>query len=257
MIAIVCVAYNSFTLELGDSIFRSPQTDVQLYLFTHSKDQVTVREVKQTVAKYSDKLTLFDYQSNRGLARSWNDGIYTAYTEGAEAIIVVNDDVLFSKGDIENMARQSIDSDNHIIMSKGKHEQYGEVPGHGYTCFAITKVAIETIGYFDQNLWPAYFEDNDYDYRARLAGFTHDVCQGTNVYHYGSRSIQMSPLLKMQNHSTFQANRAYYMKKWGNEPHKEIFKVPFNNSKYGFRISAEARGNPYPDHFRPIPERLI
>ena len=40
----------------------------------------------------------------------------------------------------------------------------------GYSCFSITRAGIKRIGPFDENFWPAYSEDCDYWFRARVVG---------------------------------------------------------------------------------------
>ena len=42
--------------------------------------------------------------------------------------------------------------------------------GDGFNLFSVPRATAEKVGYFDENFYPAYFEDNDYVYRCRLAG---------------------------------------------------------------------------------------
>jgi GT2 family glycosyltransferase/glycosyltransferase involved in cell wall biosynthesis len=58
------------------------------------------------------------------------------------------------------------------------------------SCYAIKREVIEAIGYFDEELFPiGYGEENDYSIRARDAGFQLAVADHAYVYHAKSRSF--------------------------------------------------------------------
>jgi hypothetical protein len=98
-----------------------------------------------------------------------------------------------------------------------------------YTLYDVLAVynpdAIEAFGGYDTNL-PAYFSDNDWYYRARLAGW--DLMEShIEIGHVGSQTINSDPYLQHVNAITFPLYRTYYMQKWGGEPGAEQFKQPF------------------------------
>lgn len=41
----------------------------------------------------------------------------------------------------------------------------------GWSAFAVTDYIIKQVGLFDENFFPAYFEDEDYDVRLKVMGF--------------------------------------------------------------------------------------
>jgi hypothetical protein len=106
-------------------------------------------------------------------------------------------------------------------------------------------VALEKLGCFDENIFPAYCEDQDYAYRAQLAGLQEENCADTNLTHAGSASIRSSPLLLAQNALTQGRNMGYYRQKWGGMAGAETFRVPFNNPRLSIRIAPENREWPY------------
>lgn len=110
-------------------------------------------------------------------------------------------------------------------------ESQGRKWGVIYTFYDILAVynplAAQEIGGYDTNL-PAYFSDNDWYYRLDLAGYER-IDTGIEVGHVGSATINSDPYLKNLNGITFPLYRQYYVAKWGGEPGKEKFKVPFNN----------------------------
>jgi GT2 family glycosyltransferase/glycosyltransferase involved in cell wall biosynthesis len=57
------------------------------------------------------------------------------------------------------------------------------------SCYAVKRATVDTIGLFDaENFASGYCEENDYSYRASLAGFELAVAEGAYVYHAKSRS---------------------------------------------------------------------
>lgn len=187
------------------------------------------------------------YGVNRGVSASWNEGILAAQGRGADVIIAVNDDVAFAPGDIEKIAARAVAyRGSYIISCAGTHLGYGRrMPSMGYSCFAINPVAIEKLGCFDENIFPAYCEDQDYAYRAQLAGLQEENCADTNLTHAGSASIRSSPLLLAQNALTQGRNMGYYRQKWGGMGGAETFRAPFNNPRLSIRIAPEKREWPY------------
>jgi GT2 family glycosyltransferase len=171
----------------------------------------------------------------------------TAYGEGADVVVVANDDICFSPGDVERIAaKASACRDRYIVSCAGYHERHGRrLPSHGYSCFAINPVALETIGCFDENFFPAYCEDQDYARRGALAGLVEENCADTNVLHAGSSAIFASPELMRRNAFTQAENIAYYLRKWGDHAGRERFSTPFGHPGLGLRIALEDRAAPY------------
>ncbi|KAF8289548.1 hypothetical protein TcBrA4_0136340 [Trypanosoma cruzi] len=61
----------------------------------------------------------------------------------------------------------------------------------------LTRLAISTVGYFDENFYPAYVEDVGYSLRLRLLGFQErNVLYGKFV-HRGSSSIRFSNKMEL------------------------------------------------------------
>ena len=76
------------------------------HLFLHS--QITeVVAVCEKAAKRKN-VTYYPYGTNRGLAKSWNEGILAGYDAGADVVIVSNDDMMPGPGDIETVAEAAM-----------------------------------------------------------------------------------------------------------------------------------------------------
>lgn len=152
--------------------------------------------------------------SNIGVASSWNLGLQVA--PRAAWWLIVNHDIQFASGDLAK------------IDAAVQPDEAGIWQAEGFSAFAITPSAIERIGMFDTNFVNGYFEDDDYGYRAGLAGVPiHKV--ETGIVHRGSSTIYDDPFYMEQNHISFRANDAYYRAKWGGGTHGgEAFTSPFD-----------------------------
>ena len=51
-------------------------------------------------------------------------------------------------------------------MRSPRRYQHGAT---GWSCFALTAAAVQTVGTFDENIYPVYFEDQDYEWRLEKA----------------------------------------------------------------------------------------
>lgn len=140
-----------------------------------------------------------------GVAESWN-WLVQALPEDR---IIANDDVTFTPDAIEKMRDTRADL----------------VFGHGYSCFLIRDSAIEKLGFFDEGISPgyAYWEDIDYDMRARLA-----VADGVDfvqanapctVNHGGSKTNEIATPDEIQDyHRKFMLAQRNFINKWARLP---------------------------------------
>jgi len=245
-VAVVTVAYNS-NLGISRLVETAIQSThrVQIHLFLHSQHPLTVQACSR-LAKLPG-VVYYGHGCNRGLSKSWNDGILNAYSSDADVVLVVNDDVSFSPGDVDQLARKAFDHrDRYIISCAGFHRRLNRwLPSHGYSCFAVNPVAVEKIGVFDENFFPCYCEDQDYAYRASLAGLHEENCSGTKIWHGGSDTIYSDPALSRQNRFTQVRNLEYYIRKWGGVGGQERFTHPFDRPELGYDILPDRRHSPY------------
>lgn len=258
-VGLVVIAYNSGhdLTRLFDTALVGSGDQLRLELFLHSNEGQTVAACEAAAERYGEACNFHDIRRNVGVSRSWNEGALNCYRDGADVVVVANDDILFGDGDLPRLARAALDQpDRYAVLCGGFHSGFGhEVPSHGFSCFAWNPVALEVLGCFDENLFPAYFEDCDYSRRAVLAGLKAGECAGANVVHEGSSTIKRDPERNRQNHVTFAANSEYYQRKWGGGPHHEENRSPFNEPGLGLLITPERRHYPYgPEYDRTNPE---
>ena len=252
-VGIITIAYNlPYLLQKLFDTSVSDEHEIIFYLFGHTKDQEMRDLCFKIESELRPRVTFFDFQWNRGASTSWNDGIVTAGHDKCDVTIIVNSDIWFSEGDINKLVDYAMGHRNHYMIScAGWHDGFDKAfPSQGHSCFILNPIAIEKVGFFDENLFPAYMEDCDYSRRAFLAGMHEENCADTMVHHYGSACLRNDPILAEQNTLTHQRNHMYYRQKWGGSNGNEIFTMPFKDNQYDHFISAEYRHNPYPEYAR-------
>lgn len=165
-------------------------------------------------------------QENIGVARSWNAGAIRVLN-GIDYLILVSATMVFKKG--------MLDFISYLELNLNP---YGLETQHGWHCIAIGRKTLETIGLFDENFYPAYYEDSDYIRRMELAGIHNPMSATARLpkveiaagYQGNAHAVKNGVNVNMQ------ACRDYFVDKWGKDPRyeaqaqrDELFKYPFNN----------------------------
>lgn len=119
-----------------------------------------------------------------------------------------------------------------------RHPAADLIFGDGYNVFMMTPSGVEKIGYFDENFFPAYYEDVDHHYRASLAKATilgvdgfrriHGDATSPDDYSQGSNTVRSDPLIRQKNGTTMNNNYQYFVRKWGGTPEGPKFPTPYN-----------------------------
>jgi len=144
--------------------------------------------------------------SNLGVAASWNYGINYLFglNDSTEAVLVLNDDIVMGKTpeELKKIIKKAV-------------KQNALVTGSNHWCaLVMPRTVFDEIGDFDETFFPAYYEDNDYERRMRLAGLNilKDPDLDPKIFR-NSQTIEKSPAI---NHR-FNDNKAYFFKKWPNK----------------------------------------
>jgi GT2 family glycosyltransferase len=96
-----------------------------------------------------------------------------------------------------------------------------------FCVFLLKRFAFERVGRFDERFYPAYFEDNDYHRRMKLAGIKEAFVEDTGYEHVGSATLKsFSPEETQEHHRNFVRLRELYVLKWGGLPGAEIYETP-------------------------------
>lgn len=173
-----------------------------------------------------------NWDENRGVSKGWNIGLKIALGAGADITMISNDDVFVYPDSIRKIADNV---DKFDVLSAANYRDVSEVvtgpqfDGHpDFSFFAVkTHDFIDKFGYFDENFSPAYFEDNDMARRILVSGGSYGRLLNAGMYHVGSVTQNMdAPVVTSE---MFEANRRYYIQKWGGNPLQEKYSHPFND----------------------------
>lgn len=152
----------------------------------------------------------------QSVAAAWNDAARLA---GGDWLILANDDVVFAPDTVAELLRVAQSDPTAGIISP--------LGGERFALFLLRWAAYQEVGPFDEGFAPAYFEDNDYAWRLRVAGWTLGDAP-SHVRHGGSRTIATYAGDRLEaHHRSHRANEARYVAKWGGMPGDERWRVPY------------------------------
>ncbi len=177
-----------------------------IYVVDNGQQDITIPE--------SEYFHVIRNENNVGVAASWNQLCNKIY-ENHKFAFILNDDVYLGK----------LDWEIELLLSQYSGDIY--IGSFEWSSFILPKSTYLKVGQFDENFYPAYFEDNDYLYRMRLEGlhiFDKLGFISPLVYRNSQTAEKMPEVL-----THFEINKNYYISKWGGEPNKELFTQPFNN----------------------------
>lgn len=166
-----------------------------------------------------DGWTVVEAGTNLGCAGGWNEII--RLNPNASSIVISNDDVMFPPGEAQRFkdSIESLQADHDLIL------------GYGYSCFAITRRGVERFGLFDENFWPAYYEDVDASRRNGLSGVS-AVIADCSPRHQETGSSTLKKMTRADGSNPVadgaHEGRLYYEQKWGGPcGGGEVFTTPF------------------------------
>jgi len=173
--------------------------------------------------------TLVSFSENKGVSAAWNAIIKS--DPKAPYWLIMNSDVAFQAGttdDIKKELHQRLEPQlNSVAEWKEGLIQFGFNTTHGrqfgFVAFALTHEAVDKAGTFDENIYPAYFEDTEYNHRLSMAKIrvgnfeTHAVIHGAEgVHDYKSGTVIAARVNDPFTRETKRAyNNLYVAKKWG------------------------------------------
>lgn len=146
-----------------------------------------------------ERVHVLQMPTNLGVPASWNLGVKAL--PFAPWWLIVNSDAYFPAGSLARFAEEA--RPDALVLSGGAPP---------WCAFALGDAVVEVVGLFDEGIFPAYFEDNDFQRRCEHWGM--DVVASTiPVHHDNSSTIRSDAALSAKNDYTFLANRDYYQAK--------------------------------------------
>lgn len=163
---------------------------------------------------YSGKSWVLNMPANMGVAGSWNLGI-KCFPHAPYWVFMSNDNY-WMPGGLREM--EELSHPTKLVMSNV-----------AWNAFSLGSDIIKSIGLFDENYHPAYYEDTDYMKRLRIAGM-HDqiVWSAAPVRQIGvATTVQSDPVFSERNVLTNQSNYEYWSAKM-NSDHLHLNCMPYS-----------------------------
>jgi GT2 family glycosyltransferase len=168
----------------------------------------------QSIITREEKFAIYRPEENLGVAKSWNYIMDYAEKVDATHVLMLNDDIYLGR------------TEHEIKMVIKNNQNADFINSFQNWCSFILKVDMwKKAGKFDEEFFPAYFEDNSFDYKMSLmkANKTWTSFLDPIVYR-NSMTIAKEPSLN----NRFAQNRAMYIDMWGGLPSEEIYLTKFN-----------------------------
>jgi len=207
----------------------SVRDKTKLILFNNFDDQEVEKICKRVEGEGAE---VHRHPENFGVCRSWNYVLRKQITDGFDYSLIMSVSAVFDKKyPVEYFIERVHEKEQerkkwwYIVNSK--------VARH---CFVNTRLYIEKFGLFDENFYPAYYDDTDLEYRHKIISEREDVRD--MVYDFNEDfvnsikySMAINSDIRLLHHFQSNAERIirYYIRKWGGQPGSEKWKHPYNN----------------------------
>jgi hypothetical protein len=201
--------------ELLDTLLKQEKDFEKIFIVDNGTQNIQIDNAKVEV---------YETDANLGVAGSWNKGInYIFNDKDISYILALNDDINIDEYQLLDIRKFLT---NHINV-------WWVIGTFGCSIWALSRqgalsMEYEEGKYFDENYFPAYYEDNDFYMRMKLIDETKVL---TDIEELGPTICRGSmSIAKDRNLNLSWKNRLYYNLKWGGDPGKEKFIKPFNIS---------------------------
>lgn len=225
--------HQDFTQQTLDSIV-SQKHELKIIIINNFC-QPNFKNYLQNLNQKTNIKVINNPQGN-SVSAAWNLGLKLGKKNKSEYILTINNDLLFHSQAIDNLVKFARTHSEFILWTATEwpdlrtikkatwDNSFSEHPH--FSCFMVSPKITNIVGYFDENLQGAYFEDNDYHLRILLSGNKAAATTTAKFYHYGSRTANVDEELKIKTKRNYEYNRAYLKKKWQVDFGKQTFSPP-------------------------------
>ncbi len=219
------------TKECIDSIRRNTGYPHSLIVVDNGSSERT-REYLTGLKKEMPGFNLIRNETNLGFVKAVNQGMHLSTSP---YLCLMNNDTVATSGWLEEMvgvmdANPGAGIVNPSSNTFGQTEEYAaslsrfslktqELYSARGFCMLIKKEVIDTIGIFDESFSMGYFEETDFSYRARKAGFGIFRAKGAYVRHKENTSFKELD----DNARIFDRNEKIFFERWGRPVHIGYF----------------------------------
>lgn len=196
-LSIITLTYNKldYTKKYIESLFKYTK-DFELIIVDNGSTDGTVEYLKAI-----KEIKLILNKENQGFSKGNNQGLEIA--EG-KYIGFLNNDILLSQNWFEEIEKVFQNENAGFVSPRQINPYYDKANEKNYlkyfkpkpyakdfdecvfSCVITKRSVIDDIGVFDENYSPAFFEDNDFKFRAINSGYGVYVANECCFFHFGS-----------------------------------------------------------------------
>lgn len=170
---------------------------------------------------------------NLGVGPSWNWLAQKYLQKPSDRLLICGDDVVLHPATITMLVHVMGKTGADFVMPDPALSTTPQM----FSCFMVRSSLFTKVGYFDEKFWPAYFEDNDFHRRMKIAGAIEAVAP-CGYDHLNSGTMKAFSKEEVEvHHVRFRACRDYYIEKWGGLPGAEKYEQPFNGQPEPDKLS--------------------
>ena len=150
---------------------------------------------------------------NIGVSRGWN---YILRNYMNEYCLISGDDNFFENGTLQNIAEymyNNVDSLDNVFLGLNIKRNNNIIVPSGFNSYIITPKIHEKVGLFDENIYPAYFEDNDLWHRIIISGEKTKTIPNTYIFSGDDNYTESCTLQSVTTEYRIKMNDCYYVMK--------------------------------------------
>jgi len=242
--SIITVTHNGIehTTKCINSIFAHTK-DFEFIVVDNGSVDGTTGYLKELMCRHDNVKVIFNAE-NSTFSKANNQGI--KQVEG-EYIIFINNDTIVNDGWADKMLEHmhnvplkhvgmvgpvtNNSNGRQCVGAQDPRAWYEEHKGHwthtgrlyGW-CILAKKAVIDEIGGFDERFTNSY-EDNDFCYRAQLAGYKLIIAYDTYIHHTGQGTFRAVGTTEADYMNNGEVNQKLYHDKWRNTDKKKLVVV--------------------------------
>lgn len=192
--------------------------NTKIFVLDNGKQEITL---DLSVIR-NKNVNILEYEHNLGVAASWNilcDEIFKEH----DFALILNDDIYL--GSDEGMVQAAVNFAETQSQKNTFFSSMLENNRPNFVAFLLSKEVYTTVGKFDEEFYPAYYEDDDYIVRMHHANINF---MPLNMLRPKVERNTSSISGVKDGHSLVENNRLRFLAKWGSNDPYQAYQTPFN-----------------------------